>query len=209
MSHEEEMKEKTSVDRRRALKIIGVGVGAAGTLPVLDRSALGQHGNHHGQSAAKPAAKTAGAKPALKFFTPAEFAAVEAISELIIPADDHSPGAREAQVAAFIDLMVSESSQETKKLWRDGLAAVDEMSMKEDKKLFSSMEAKQQTEILTKIARNESKPQTLEERFFKAAKNLTIDGYYTSEVGIHKDLQYQGNAYLKEFPGCTHPEHQA
>lgn len=208
MSHEEEKMKNVSVDRRRALKIIGVGVGATSALPMLESTALGQHGNH-GQGMAKPASKTTGVKPALKFFTPAEFVAVETITELIIPADDHSPGAREAQVAAFIDLMVSESSQETKTLWREGLAAVDALSMKEEKKIFTQMGSKQQTEILTKIARNESKPQTLEERFFKAAKNLTIDGYYTSEVGIHKDLQYQGNAYLKEFPGCTHPEHQA
>jgi hypothetical protein len=52
------------------------------------------------------------------------------------------------------------------------------------------------------------KPQTLEERFFKAIKNMTIDGYYTSKIGIHQELQYKGNTYLKEFKGCTHPEHQ-
>nr|MBA3438345.1 gluconate 2-dehydrogenase subunit 3 family protein [Pyrinomonadaceae bacterium] len=70
----------------------------------------------------------------------------------------------------------------------------------------------QQTELLTEISKNErkaAKDQTPEERFFRSIKNLTIDGYYTSEVGIHKDLKYQGNAYLKEFKGCTHPEHQA
>lgn len=207
MSNEKTSAEDLLVGRRRALKIIGVG--AAGALPVLDGTALGQHGSHHGNDAAKPAAKISAAKPALKFFAPAEFAAIEILSELIIPADDRSPGAREAQVASFIDLMISESSPETKKLWRDGIAAIDRMSMKEDKKPFAAASEKQQLEILDKIARNESKPQTLEERFFKAAKNLTIDGYYTSEVGIHKDLQYQGNAYLKEFTGCTHPEHGA
>jgi hypothetical protein len=38
---------------------------------------------------------------------------------------------------------------------------------------------------------------------------MTIDGYYTSEIGIKKELQYKGNTYLKEFKGCTHPEHQS
>jgi hypothetical protein len=37
---------------------------------------------------------------------------------------------------------------------------------------------------------------------------MTIDGYYTSEIGIHKDLQYKGNSYTKDFVGCTHDEHK-
>jgi hypothetical protein len=53
------------------------------------------------------------------------------------------------------------------------------------------------------------KPQTLEERFFKAIKNMTIDGYYTSEDWYPSGTTvYKGNTYLKEFKGCTHPEHQ-
>jgi hypothetical protein len=38
---------------------------------------------------------------------------------------------------------------------------------------------------------------------------MTIDGYYTSEIGIKQELKYKGNTYLKEFKGCTHPEHQS
>jgi hypothetical protein len=37
--------------------------------------------------------------------------------------------------------------------------------------------------------------------FFSFLRNLTADGYFTSEIGI-KDLGYIGNTYLKEFPGC-------
>ena len=56
-------------------------------------------------------------------------ALIATISELIIPSDDHSPGAIAAEVPAFIDLMVGESPAETKKLWTDGLTAVDAKSM--------------------------------------------------------------------------------
>jgi hypothetical protein len=34
------------------------------------------------------------------------------------------------------------------------------------------------------------------------AKTATILGYYTSEIGIHQDLHYQGNKMLPEFVGC-------
>jgi hypothetical protein len=37
--------------------------------------------------------------------------------------------------------------------------------------------------------------------FFAFLRNLTVDGYFTSKIGI-KDLGYIGNTYLKEFTGC-------
>jgi len=201
--------EKDNLSRREALKGIALGLGAAGSLPVLNQSVLGQQAHlheGHGQAPKKAAEK----KPEPpKFFNAQQLALVGTISELIIPTDDHSPGAKAAEVPAFIDLMVSESPEETKALWRDGLAAVDKLSQAKFSQGFNGATAEQQTALLAEISKNEMKPQTLEERFFKAIKNLTIDGYYTSKIGIHDELQYKGNTYLKEFKGCTHPEHQS
>jgi hypothetical protein len=39
-------------------------------------------------------------------------------------------------------------------------------------------------------------------------KQMTVNGYYTSSIGIHKDMEYVGNTYLAAYPECTHPEHQ-
>jgi len=200
--------EKDNLSRREALKGIAVGLGAASSLPILNQQALGQDHSHmnHGQTAKKTAEKKP--EPA-KFFNAQQLALVGTISELIIPTDDHSPGAKAAEVPAFIDLMISESPEETKTLWRDGLAAVDKLSQGKYAKAFNNATADQQTALLTEISQNEREPKTLEERFFRAIKNLTIDGYYTSKIGIHQELQYKGNTYLKEFKGCTHPEHQS
>jgi hypothetical protein len=41
------------------------------------------------------------------------------------------------------------------------------------------------------------------EQFFVMAKQATIHGYYTSEIGIHKELQYKGNRAIVEFVGCA------
>ncbi|MEJ7618453.1 MAG: gluconate 2-dehydrogenase subunit 3 family protein [Pyrinomonadaceae bacterium] len=195
--------EKNDITRRRALKVIAVGVGTATALPVL-----GQEHAHHGQAAKPAAAKTAAAPAKLKFFNAQQMALITTISDLIIPTDDHSPGAKAAEVPAFIDLMVSESPEETKVLWRDGLAGIDKMSTEKFSGNFSAAKPEQQVALLTEISKDERNPKTVEEKFFRAIKNLTIDGYYTSEIGIHKDLQYKGNTYVKEFKGCTHPEHQ-
>ncbi len=163
---------------------------------------------HHG--AAKTSSAPANSKPqAPKFFNAQQLALVTTMSDLIIPTDEHSPGAKAAEVPAFIDLMVSESPEETKTLWRDGMAAIEKMSQSKFSKDFSSASAEQQVGLMTEISKNERNPKTIEEKFFRAIKNLTIDGYYTSEIGIKQDLQYKGNTYMKEFKGCTHPEHQA
>jgi hypothetical protein len=201
--------DKNNVSRRDALKgLAGIGV----SLPVLNTNLLARDQDHnhdhgsHGQ-AAKTATKEAPYKA--KFFNADQMALIATISELIIPTDEHSEGAKAAKVHEFIDLMISESSAETKKTWTDGLTAMDKLSLGKNDAPFNKATKDQQIAILTEISKNEAKPQTQEEKFFKTIKNMTVDGYYTSEIGIHKELQYKGNTYLKEFKGCTHPEHQS
>src|SRR5919198_5562839 len=80
-------------------------------------------------AAAAIAAPLAGQSSAPLFFTPEEFGLVDELSELIIPADEHSPGARAAQVAAYIDKCLAESFEaEARQLWRDGLKRIEALS---------------------------------------------------------------------------------
>ena len=63
----------------------------------------------------------------------------------------------------------------------------------------------QQKEMLDLIAyrRNAVKDASLGAgvEFFSFLRNLTTDGFYSSEIGI-ADLDYIGNTFLEEFPGC-------
>jgi hypothetical protein len=197
--------EKEQLTRREAIKTIGVGVGVIASLPVLGNPATAQEvaHSHHSPQAATPARARA-----LKFFTVEENRTIIEMSERIIPADDHSPGATAVQVNEYIDLVVSESPDATRQTWREGLAAINKMSSEKFRKPFADASVDQQTQLLKDISKNERSPQTVEERFFRTIKYATIDGYYTSEIGIKKELQYKGNSFLKEFTGCTHPEHQ-
>ncbi len=131
------------------------------------------------------------------------------LSELIIPADDRSPGAKAAQVADYIDFVLSESPAETKKVWTDGLAALDAASTSQSGKPFIESTAEQQTALLRDAANNEFNPTTPLETFFREAKSRTIFGYYTTKIGIHDELKYKGNQFLPEFVGCDHPEHMS
>lgn len=201
------MSDEKEITRREAIKSIGAGVTVIATLPVLGQGAAHDHAPHdHAQRPARRAARTRAAR--LRFFTAEENRAVTELSERIIPADDSSPGAKGARVNEFIDFMVSESPAENKKQWRDGLAAINKMSRDKFGVAVADASVDQQVELLKEISKREANPQTAEERFFRLIKNATIDGYYTSEIGIHQELKYKGNSYLKEFIGCNHPEHQ-
>ncbi|HMJ60160.1 MAG TPA: gluconate 2-dehydrogenase subunit 3 family protein, partial [Bryobacteraceae bacterium] len=99
------------------------------------------------------------------FFTAAEFALLDKLTELIIPADGHSPGAHEAGVAVYIDRTVAEAYvPDEKTSWRKGLAAIQRL-LKEP--------GGQPAAVLAKLAANEKDPKTEAEKFFTQLKETT------------------------------------
>jgi Gluconate 2-dehydrogenase subunit 3 len=192
---------QSPVSRREALKAFAVGVGAVASAPLLSEAAWAQ-----AIAVRRRATTTA---RGLKFFSPAEHRTVDVISELIIPADDHSPGASAAKVADFIDLFLTGVGDDEQALWHEGLTAIDAQSVSRGGKPFAAAPAATQVAILSEISQNEADPHTVLEQFFGRIKERTLQGYYTSEIGIHKELGYKGNQFLAEFVGCTHPEHMS
>ena len=146
-----------------------------------------------GAAGAARAAQAASVAP--KFFTAPEFALLDQLSELIIPTDEHSPGARAAGVAAYIDGRLAESLEpDWQASWRAGLAAVDGLSRERHRKPFLEATPDQQVALLTELAAQDG--------FFGELKSWTVRGYYTSKIGIHVDQEYKGNVYQRgEFAG--------
>jgi hypothetical protein len=149
--------------------------------------------------------KTRARKPRpkpLRFFTQGEYAMVDELSELIIPTDDHSPGARAAKVAEYIDRSLAETrEEEPKQEWREGLKLIDRISNEMSGRPFMQASQEQRVAALERIARNETDPQKPEEKFFVQLKSRVAYAYYTSKIGIHDELEYKGNTYLREFAG--------
>jgi len=138
----------------------------------------------------------AGPQAAKKFFTPAEFAVVDELSDMIIPTDAKSGGARAAGVAAYIDARLAESFEpEPQVQWRTGLKAVEDLSHELNGKAFMDSTPEQRLAVLTRMAAAESDPKTPAEKFFKEIKGATMHAYYTSKIGIHDDQGYKGNVY--------------
>lgn len=142
-----------------------------------------------------------------EFFSSSEFSVLDSLTEVILPRDDHSPGAKAAKVARYIDVTAADATADVQKRWRSGLEAVSALTEERFGRDFVKCDAGQHDQIVSEISRNEESPRNETERFFNLLKRATIDGYYTSQVGIVEDLGYQGNTAIDEFPGCTHEEH--
>ncbi|HMF78961.1 MAG TPA: gluconate 2-dehydrogenase subunit 3 family protein [Bryobacteraceae bacterium] len=136
------------------------------------------------------------------FFTQDEFALLDTLTEMIIPADSHSPGARAAGVALYIDKTVAEAYvPEEKKSWRKGLAVIDEVSQATSKKPFLKTAEREQVALLTKLSARELEPHSEPEKFFVQLKASTTFAYYSSSIGLHKEMEYKGNTIQQEFSG--------
>ena len=200
------MGESNAIDRRTALKQIAVGGAVIATVPMLDRGAFGAlHDHTHPAQAAAAAAQPW--KPL--FFNAHQNDTVVVLSELIIPATD-TPGAKAAKVNEFVDLMLSEEDDANKRAFVRGLDWIDRKSKELFGANFKDATAEQQNALLVTLSsgKNAALEDQIGVEFFNTIKTYTINGYYTSEIGLLKELGYKGNTYLDEFPGCTHPEHQ-
>lgn len=166
------------LDRRQALALL-----AASVLP--SRLLEAQHELH--QMAVSPG------NYAPKFFRPDEYSLIDEVAEMILPADDHSPGAHTARVSDYIDLVVANSSAQTQAQWRERLLAFQ-----------ATRNALDPAEFAKLAARGDS-PSTPAQHFFADMRHMTLEGYYTSETGLRQELGYEGGHVRASFPGCEHP----
>lgn len=152
------------------------------------------------------APSAAPAKTATRFFTPEQHALVEELSETIIPMDSHSGGAKAAKVAGYIEQVVRESTDDSKRtLWHEGLRQIDLMSQHYTGKSFVKASPEERISVLKVLSDNDQMTDVPEVRFFNELKKMTVQGYYTSKIGIHDELEYKGNRILQEYVGCDDP----
>jgi hypothetical protein len=139
---------RNPVSRRTALKRISAGAGAVALLPFLSDEGL----------AAFADIQKTGAAPSLKALTAEQYATLEALTEAIIPADERSPGAKQARVADYIDLLLSEADDTRRQQWTEGLAALDADAAARFGKPFRRLDAAQVETVLTDASKNEKAP---------------------------------------------------
>lgn len=127
---------------------------------------------------------------------------VATITEHIIPATD-TPGARAAGVHVFIDKMLAEHyPPEDKQRVLDGLADIDARARRECGRDFRECSADEQRAMLVRVDQEAfaAAPGRRDVHWFRTLKELTLLGYYTSEIGATQELRHV--AVPDRFDGC-------
>ena len=188
------------VSRRDVLRTLALGAVGGSVLEVIPLEAA--EAVHRMVKQEKTQAPAGGYRP--KFFSAHPYATLIALCDAILPADEKSKGAVQAGAPEFIDLLTSENKEYQLQLG-GGLMWLDGTCTDRYGSLYLKCTAAEQTELLDLIAfrRNAEKDPSLSPgvEFFSLLRNLTTDAFYTSEIGF-ADLEYMGNTFVKEFPGC-------
>jgi len=197
------------MNRRDALRMLTAGA----VLPALTPELFAFYQQAH------PAASYT-----LRTLNPHQNDTVVAMIDQIIPATD-TPGAKGARVNEFIDVILTEwANEEERRNFLNGLADVDKRSNELFGKDFASASSSQQVTLLgsmddaaavLRAGRQRHAPNTIPEPdtqlkgdFFTVFKNITLHGYYTSEVAITKELNPENKGVYElimpgAFHGCT------
>jgi hypothetical protein len=136
-------------------------------------------------------------------FTKDDIAFLNEVAETIIPTTT-SPGAKEAKVGEFMQIMVSDCYEEKDQaIFMEGIKKLDDASKKLNSKSFMESSPEQRNALLVALdkeakeeaakAADEKKTNPTKEfpkHYFTMMKQLTLSGYFTSEVGATKALRY-------------------
>ena len=135
------------------------------------------------------------------------------LSDLIIPATD-TPGAKEALVNRYIDLVLAAETPETQRAFLNSLAYLDGESMRRYKMAFRYLKHEDQDDLLHALAYPHSASGWTGEAdsapdvghgHFVALKGRIATAYYSSQIGA-KELGWDGAFAHGPYEGCSHAE---
>jgi hypothetical protein len=138
-------------------------------------------------------------------FTANDIAYLNEIADTILP-DTKTPGAKAANVGKFMTVMVNDCYEENEqKTFKEGMDKINELSKKDYDKNFMDSTPQQRLQLLTKLD-NEQKDYSKNKKkedpahYFTLMKQLTLLGYFNSEIGSMQARRYV--AVPGRFDGC-------
>jgi hypothetical protein len=134
-------------------------------------------------------------KNSVEFFTSEQIYFLDEMVETILPKTD-TPGAKEANVGAFINVMVRDCyTTEQQKIFKDGIEKIQTLSKEKYGNGFMKITPEQKQELLTLLNKEQkedsiTKKTTDPKHYFRMIIELTLLGFFTSEDGASKTLRY-------------------
>ncbi len=121
---------------------------------------------------------------------------LDEIGETILPATASSPGAREASIGKFMQIMVTDCfDSDNQKVFLEGIIKLDDFSRTTYNKKFMNLSGPEKQDLLVAVDEEakkycHNKPKNAPRHYFSLMKELTMKGYFTSEPGATKALRY-------------------
>jgi hypothetical protein len=128
-------------------------------------------------------------------FSTADVALLDEIAETILPATK-TPGAKVAQVGSFIAMMVTDTYDPSEqRLFRDGIETLERESRTQNGAEFMASSPEQRVALLERLDREAieymRQPGAIDRpHYFRMLKELTLLGYFTSEIGYTQAMRY-------------------
>jgi gluconate 2-dehydrogenase gamma chain len=134
------------------------------------------------------------------------------LSDLIIPATD-TPGAKEALVNRYIDLVLAADTRDNQRAFLNSLGYIDGESIRRYKAAFRYLSREDQDDLLHSLAfphtasgwTGEAAGPDIGHGHFEHLKQRISFAYYSSEIGT-RELGWDGNVMHGVYQGCDHEE---
>jgi glucoside 3-dehydrogenase (cytochrome c) hitch-hiker subunit len=186
MSSSNEQETRLTIDRREALMRVTALLGGAA---LVGSSALWEACSRDSSviQQGDPGTKVA--------FSPADVSFLDEVADTILP-DTKTPGAKAAKVGAFMTVMVNDCYDEKdQKIFKEGLAKLDDASKKANGAAFMSATPAQRLSLLETIDKEaktfmDTKAKDAPTHYFRMMKELTLLGYFTSQIGCTQAQRY-------------------
>jgi hypothetical protein len=165
------------MDRRELFPILAA---------VVTFDAAAQHEHH------KPAlVSTAGYKR--QVFNDQQNQILDQLADIIIPTDAGSPGASQARVSQYFDL-VATYVKPVRTAFEEGLQDFNTLALANFEAPLAKLTRAQLTTLLETAAAHEGNPTNGAESFFELLKFHTVEGYRLSHIGQTQWLGYKPHA---------------
>ncbi len=178
------------MERRETLEHLSVILGGAIALPIASGFLAG----------CQPSGDPGVWKPQALSSDQSEILTV--MTERIIPKTD-TPGATDARVVEFLDLIVADWFDDPeKKEFFEGMNEALALCEKKNRNEFLSCSSEQQTAFLSELDKefhSKTGESSVQAKFMSTLKQFTIIGFYTSELGATQELR---EPIMGQYPGC-------
>ena len=186
-----EPEQNQTIDRREAIKRVsfllgGVAlVGGSGLMAACGRE--------------RPASGTA-----VGSFSASDIQLLDEVADTILP-ETKTPGAKAARVGPFMAVMVTDCYEpKDQQIFRTGMQQLEQASQKANGKSFVASTPQQRLALLESLDREQKTYMDARKHddpahYFRMMKELTMLGYFTSEIGYTKAMRY------RESPGHFEP----